>query len=225
MRPHPPREQGPLAVDARGRAGPAAVPGRLPELPAATPGRACSRASSPRPSYPGDGTSPAEASACSLSDRRVPAARARPAGPWSDMTASTGTRALTRRRLQGRRPLPGRLRPQGDPARRARDARPDLPARGVRRRAAARRSPHRRLAAHDRADRRPHRDPDRARRRRPLGQLQHLLHPGPRRRRDRRRRRHARAARRRPGVRLEGRDARGLLVVHAAPLRVPRRLR
>ena len=30
-----------------------------------------------------------------------------------------------RDRLQGRRPLPRRLRPQGDPARRARDARPD----------------------------------------------------------------------------------------------------
>ena len=77
----------------------------------------------------------------------------------------------------------------------------------VRRRPAARRRPHRRLAAHDRADRRPHRDADRARRRRPLGLLQHLLHPGPRRRGDRRRRRHPRGARRRPGLRLEGRDA------------------
>ena len=35
--------------------------------------------------------------------------------------------------LQGRRPLPGRVRPQRDPARRARDARPDGDARGVRR--------------------------------------------------------------------------------------------
>ena len=51
--------------------------------------------------------------------------------------------------------------------------------------AAARRRPHHRLAAHDRADRRADRDPRRARRRRPLGLLQHLLHPGPRRRRGR----------------------------------------
>ena len=44
------------------------------------------------------------------------------------------------------------------------------------------------------------------RRRGALGVVQHLLHPGPRRRRHRRRRR--------PGVRLEGRDPRGVLVVH-----------
>ena len=42
---------------------------------------------------------------------------------------------------------------------------------------------------------------------RALGELQHLLHAGPRRRRDR--------AGRRAGVRLEGRDARRILVVHA----------
>src|SRR4051794_3628438 len=47
-----------------------------------------------------DGTSPAEASACSLESRRPPRAPAarcadgRPA-PWSAMTASTGTRAMT----------------------------------------------------------------------------------------------------------------------------------
>ncbi|CAA9315346.1 MAG: Adenosylhomocysteinase, partial [uncultured Friedmanniella sp.] len=128
-----------------------------------------------------------------------------------------------RARLQGRRPLPRRLRPQGDQPRRARDARPDGPAHRVRRPAAAGRRPHRRLAAHDRADRRPHRDADRAGRRRPLGQLQHLLHPGPRRRRDRRRRRHRRAAHRRPGLRLEGRVAAGVLVGDPAALRVPRR--
>ena len=46
---------------------------------------------------------------------------------------------------------------------------------------------HRRLAAHDHPDRRAHRDPRRARRRRALGELQHLLDPGPRRRRGRRR--------------------------------------
>ena len=82
---------------------------------------------------------------------------------------------------------------------------------------AARRRPHRRLAAHDRADRRPDRDPRRARRRRALGLLQHLLHPGPRRRRGRRRHgRHRRRARRHAGLRLEGRDAAGVLVVHRA---------
>ena len=42
----------------------------------------------------------------------------------------------------------------------------------------------------------------------PLGVLQHLLHPGPRRRRDRRGRH--------PRLRLEGRDAGGVLVVHRA---------
>ena len=57
----------------------------------------------------------------------------------------------------------------------------------VRRAQAARRRQDRRIAAHDGADRRADRDPGRARRRRALGQLQHLLHPGPRRRRDRRR--------------------------------------
>ena len=65
---------------------------------------------------------------------------------------------------------------------------------------------HHRLAPHDHPDRGAHRDPGRARCRGALGVVQHLLHPGPRRRRDRRRRH--------PGVRLEGRDARGVLVVH-----------
>ena len=47
--------------------------------------------------------------------------------------------------------------------------------------------------------------------------LQHLLHPGPRRRGDRGRPgRHAGGAGRRAGLRLEGRDARGVLVVHRA---------
>ena len=45
----------------------------------------------------------------------------------------------------------------------------------------------RRLAAHDGADGRADRDPRRARRRGAVGQLQHLLHAGPRRRRRRRR--------------------------------------
>ena len=80
---------------------------------------------------------------------------------------------------------------------------------------AAHRRPHHRLAAHDHPDRGAHRDARRARRRGPLGVVQHLLHPGPRRRRHRRRRR--------PGVRLEGRDARGVLVVHRAGPVVARR--
>ena len=42
----------------------------------------------------------------------------------------------------------------------------------------------------------------------PLGVVQHLLHAGPRGRRDRRGRH--------PRLRLEGRDARGVLVVHRA---------
>ena len=58
---------------------------------------------------------------------------------------------------------------------------------------------------------------DRARCRGPLGLLQHLLDPGPRRRGGRRRpRRHAGGPAGRPGLRLEGRDARGVLVVHRA---------
>ena len=84
----------------------------------------------------------------------------------------------------------------------------------------------RRLAAHDRADRRPHRDARRARRRRALGQLQHLLHPGPRGRGGRRRpERHAGQPAGRPGLRLEGRDAGGVLVVHRADAHLAGRLR
>ena len=52
---------------------------------------------------------------------------------------------------------------------------------------------------------------------RALGELQHLLDPGPRRRRrGGRARRHGRRPQGRPGVRLEGRDPRGVLVVHRA---------
>ena len=57
-------------------------------------------------------------------------------------------------------------------------------------------------------------------------QLQHLLHPGPRRRRGGGRPRgHRRRAEGRAGVRLEGRDARGVLVVHRAGAAVARRRR
>ena len=82
---------------------------------------------------------------------------------------------------------------------------------------AARRCPDRRLAAHDGADRGADRDPGRPRRRGALGELQHLLHPGPRGRRGRRRPgRHAGRPHGCPGLRLEGRDAGGVLVVHRA---------
>ena len=81
----------------------------------------------------------------------------------------------------------------------------------VRRRAAAQGRAHHRLAAHDDPDRRADRDARRARRRGPLGVLQHLLDAGPRRGGDRRGRH--------PGLRLEGRDARGVLVVHRAGAR------
>ena len=67
------------------------------------------------------------------------------------------------------------------------------------------------------ADRGPDRDARRPRRRGPLGVLQHLFDPGSRRRRDRRGRD--------PGLRLEGRDARGVLVVHRAGAHVDRRRR
>ena len=48
----------------------------------------------------------------------------------------------------------------------------------------------------------------------PLGLLQHLLHPGPR------RRRHRQGGR--PGLRGQGRDARGLLDLHRPHLRLRR---
>ena len=100
-----------------------------------------------------------------------------------------------RHRLRRRRPVARRVRPQGDPARRARDARPDGAAPRVRRGPAPARRPRRRLAAHDRADRRADRDAGEPRRRGALGVLQHLLHAGPRGRGRRRRpARHPRGA-------------------------------
>ena len=68
------------------------------------------------------------------------------------------------------------------------------------------------IAAHDDPDRGAGRDAAGARRRRALGLVQHLLDPGPRRRRARRQG-HA-------GVRLQGRDARRLLGLHAPHLRI-----
>ena len=74
---------------------------------------------------------------------------------------------------------------------------------------------HHRFAAHDHPDRRADRDADRARRGGALGLVQHLLDPGPRRRRDRRRRH--------PGVRGQGRVAGRLLGLHPPHLRMDRR--
>ena len=92
---------------------------------------------------------------------------------------------------------------------------------------AARRRAHHGLAPHDRADGGADRDARRPRRRRALGVVQHLQHPGPRRRRGRGRPR--RAPSQQPqgiaGLRLEGRDARGVLVVHQRGAGVARRRR
>ena len=86
------------------------------------------------------------------------------------------------------------------------------------------RRPHHGLAAHDDPDRRPDRDARRARRGGALGVVQHLLDAGSRRRGGRGRPgRHARGAARDPGLRLEGRDPRGVLVVHRAGADVARR--
>ena len=173
-----------------------------------TRGRACARRPTPgwRPSRSapptfrrptGCASSRRSTSACSPRWRTAPHPH-----PGDRMTAYHDAR------LQGRRHRPGRLWPQGDPARRARDARPDVDARRVRRRAAAQGRAHHRLAAHDDPDRRADRDARCSRRRGPLGVVQHLLDPGSRRGGDRRGRH--------PGLRLEGRDARGVLVVHRA---------
>ena len=132
-----------------------------------------------------------------------------------------------RRRLQGRRPLPRRVGPQGDRAGRGRDARPHGAARRVRRRAAAGRRPHHGLAAHDHPDGRADRDAHRARRRRALGVAATSSRPrtsaaaavvvGPNGTVD--------APAGVPGLRLEGRDARGVLVVHRAGPALARRWR
>ena len=96
-------------------------------------------------------------------------------------------------------------------------------------RQAARRHAHHGQPAHDHPDGRADRDADRARRRRALGLVQHLLDAGSRRRGGRRRpagkRRHAAEPEGHAGVRLEGRDARRVLVVHERGARVAGRQR
>ena len=117
--------------------------------------------------------------------------------------------------LQGRRHRPRRVRPQGDLARRGRDAGPYADPGGVRGAETAGGRADHGLAPHDGADRGADRDAGRARRRGALVQLQHLLDPGPRRGGDR--------GGRDPGLRLEGRDAGGVLVVHRAGAELARR--
>ena len=109
------------------------------------------------------------------------------------------------------------LGPPRDRHRRDRDARPHGHPRGVRRAAAPQGRAHHRLAPHDHPDGRPDRDAQGARRRGPLGLVQHLLDPGPRRRRHRRGRH--------PRLRLQGRVARRVLGLHPQDLRVGRRRR
>ncbi len=98
-----------------------------------------------------------------------------------------------------------------------RNARPDGHPRRIRRHQAAGRRPHRRFPAHDHPDRGADRDPAGAGRPGALGLLQHLLDPGPRRRRHRRRR-HA-------GVRLQGRVPGRVLGIHPPHFRMARRAR
>ena len=116
------------------------------------------------------------------------------------------------------------VRPQGDRAGRARDARPHGPAGRVRRRPAARRRPHHRLAAHDGPDRGAHRDARRASAPTCAGRRCNIFSTQD----------HAAAAvavgpRARSttpghaGLRVEGRDARGVLVVHRAGPALARR--
>ncbi len=105
-----------------------------------------------------------------------------------------------------------------------RDAGADGASRALRRARAARRSPHHGQPAHDGADGGSDRDARRPRCRRPLGVVQHLLDAGPRcRGRRRRPGRNAGAAEGHSGVRVEGRDARGILVVHAGGAGLARR--
>ena len=127
------------------------------------------------------------------------------------------------RTVQGAGPVPRRVRPQGNQPGRAGDARPHGAAHAVRRQAPARGRPHHGQPAHDDSDGRAHRDADRARRRRALGVLQHLLDAGSRGRGRCRRPsgdgRHGRESEGHAGVRMEGRDARGVLVVHEGSAR------
>ena len=129
--------------------------------------------------------------------------------------------------LQGRRPLPRRVGSQGDPPRRARDAGPDGAARALRGEQAARRRAHHGQPAHDGADRGADRDAGRlsaptcagspATSSRPRTTRRPRSWSGPN------------GTPERPqgiaGLRLEGRDARGVLVVHRRGAALARRQR
>ena len=112
------------------------------------------------------------------------------------------------------RPLPCRLGPQGNEYCRNRNAWPHGYPPGIHGHAAAEGRARHRFAAHDHPDRRARRDAASARRRSALGFLQHLLHAGPCGCRPR--------GCWHPGVRLQGRNAGGLLGLHAPHLRVRR---
>ena len=196
----------------RRRASPSACAPRPSCGPPSTPG------SRPRPQRP-ETCPPTTGCASSRRSTQRLLRRGRRHDPEDPTRLETMTTAVTDRdRLQGRRPLPGRLRPQGDPPRRARDARPDGDARAS--------SPTRSRSKGARITGSLHMTVQTAVLIETLialgaevrwASLQHLLHPGPRRRRGRRRPgRHARGPAGRPGLRLEGRDARGVLVVHRA---------
>ena len=110
---------------------------------AADGGRAVRTADRPRErGPPTDCAARTRACLCPLRAPLCPPPR-RPAVPTLDPTPRSSSHDDCRQPtgLQGRRPLPGRLRPQGDHPRRARDARPDVDPQGVRRRPAAGRRP------------------------------------------------------------------------------------
>ena len=176
----------------------------------------------------GCSTSPAPSTSCSTSSPtcwRSQSLPARPPPRLPPLMAATDA-PPARRDFRVRRPFPRTLRSARDPPRRARDARSALAAGRVRPVQAAGRRPHLRLAAHDDPDRGAHRDPRRARRR---GALGGAATSSPRKTTPPRpwpsARRHRREPARRAGVRVEGRDARGVLVLHRAGPHVARRRR
>ena len=118
-------------------------------------------------------------------------------------------------RLRRRRSRPRRLWAQGNIDRRDRNAGSDGDARRICRDPTPEGRPRRRFASYDDPDGGADRDAEIARRRRPLGFVQHLFDAGSRRRRDRRGR-HA-------GLRHQGREPEGLLGLHASHFRMERR--
>ena len=138
-------------------------------------------------------------------------------------------KAAGREPVQSGRPRARGVRAQGNAPGRAGDARADVDSQRALQCQAAGRHAHHGQPAHDHPDGSADRDADRARRRRALGFVQHLLHPGSRRRGGRRRpagkRRDAAESAGNAGVRVEGRVARRVLVVHQRGARVAGRQR